>query len=417
MSCGSGEVCSGGTCGLSCGGSTPTLCGTSCVNTSTDRTHCGGCAGAGGTTCSAGELCVGGTCTLSCGGSTPTSCAGGCVDTTSNRNHCGMCGHVCASGEVCTSSVCTLSCPTGLTNCSGLCTSTAYDPANCGMCGTVCPPRNTCVAGVCRRLAGFTGATGPSWSTVPSASGRGLQAWVPTGSPTLHAGNGGSFLGYNLSAMTWTTLPGSPVSLAAWGSPAQSSGSIWEIRPPSITRYTISTGTWTTVRSDVTGTNDESMTVSDDAGNIWAHVASPSTLVRYNIAANTLSYFPTPATGSTYETRVGYDADSNSIYFGGFAAAIVNRFNIGTSVFTRMADHPEGALNDIFCSDHSGHLYAAGGFSGTTLWQLNIATNTWSRIVDFPIDHGNNGSCGVVEDGYLYMETGTLTQLYRIALL
>ena len=84
---------------------------------------------------------------------------------------------------------------------------------------------------------------------------------------------------------------------------------------------------------------------------------------------------------------------------------------------TSLAPNPEGQLNDIFCSDHAGHVYAAGGSGGGMFWQYDIASNAWHRIPDYPTDHGNNGSCSVREDGWLYAEPGSLDTVYRIQLL
>ena len=66
-----------------------------------------------------------------------------------------------------------------------------------------------------------------------------------------------------------------------------------------------------------------------------------------------------------------------------------------------MASHPETQLNDIFCSDRSGHIYAAGGFDGTTMVPYTVTTNTWSAIASLPTNHGFNGSCTVSGDGWL----------------
>jgi hypothetical protein len=54
-SCPSSQVCSGGICTCPSG---TTLCGSSCVDTSTDSNNCGGC----GSSCGAGKTCSAGTC-------------------------------------------------------------------------------------------------------------------------------------------------------------------------------------------------------------------------------------------------------------------------------------------------------------------------------------------------------------------
>lgn len=230
----------------------------------------------------------------------------------------------------------------------------------------------------------------------------------------MYAGTTGTFARLNLTTNTWEARTSSPVSLAYWGSPALALGDLWEIRNTSVVRFRTATNTWTTVRSDLMGGDQQSMTVTDRDGNLWA--VNGTQLVRYNPTTDTVSYFPTTVVTNLFETRVGYDEITHSIYFGGFSAPNLYRWDIATSTLTALASHPEGMLNDIFCADHSGHIYAAGGSSGNTIWQYDIATNMWNRIVDLPADHGNNGSCSVHEDGWLYVEPGSLTQLHRIQL-
>ena len=241
------------------------------------------------------------------------------------------------------------------------------------------------------------------------------MAWVPSGID-LYAGNSTNFHVLDLSAGTWTTLASPPSSLAYWGSPALANGYVWEIRPPNILRYDPTADTWATVRTDVTGGDEQAMTVTDDADHIWSYNAARS-LVEYDPVGDTITYHATGISTNDYETRLGYDGDTNSIYFGGFGAPNLYRFDIATSAVTTLASIPESMLNDIFCADRSGHIYAAGGSSGSTIWQYDIATDTWARIVDYPISHGNNGTCGVLEDGWLYVEPGSLSTIYRLELL
>jgi outer membrane protein assembly factor BamB len=118
-----------------------------------------------------------------------------------------------------------------------------------------------------------------------------------------------------------------------------------------------------------------------------------------------------------FETRLGYDRPTHSIFFGGFGDDEVYQYDIDTGTTDTSRElHPEGYLNDIFCADRNGHLYAAGGSSGSSLFQYDIADDSWEEIVSYPEDHGNNGSCAVHEDGWLYMEPGSLSTLYRLPL-
>ncbi|MFH0900458.1 MAG: cadherin-like beta sandwich domain-containing protein [Pseudomonadota bacterium] len=121
------------------------LCGDGCVDTQTDRLHCGGCAGQGGEACPAGEVCSSGACSLSCGGSTPTLCDERCVDTQTDRLHCGGCagqgGEACPAGEVCSAGACQPTCMPPLIACGTPGAETCIDPkTNHSYCGA----RGTC---------------------------------------------------------------------------------------------------------------------------------------------------------------------------------------------------------------------------------------------------------------------------------
>lgn len=264
---------------------------------------------------------------------------------------------------------------------------------------------------------GFTGATGTTWETVPTgpSTGRGLQAWVPATSGYMYAGTSTTFMRLDISAGTWATLASPSVSLAYWGSPALADGYVWEIRPPSVVRYDPSTNTWSTVRSDLHTGDEAAMTVTDSLDSLWSFNGSME-LVEYDPVTDTVAYHASGITTYSYETRLGYDLMTDSIYFGGFAAGYLYRYDISTGAVTSLTSHPEGSLNDIFCSDHWGHLYAAGGSSGSTIYQYDIMSDTWSRIPDYPTSHGNNGSCSVHQSGWLYVEPGNLSTIYRLAL-
>jgi outer membrane protein assembly factor BamB len=242
------------------------------------------------------------------------------------------------------------------------------------------------------------------------------MSWVPVGFDEMYAGSSSSFSMLDLVGGTWTTLASPPLTLAYWGSPALANGYIWELRENQVARYDITSNTWSIVRSDLhTGSDQHSMTVTDRDGSLWAFNGLWE-LVEYDPIADTPTYHATGRSTGMYETRVGYDALTHSIYFGGFGNDDVHRYDIATGVTTTLTPIPESMLNDIFCADHWGHLYAAGNSSGTTIWQYDILADTWARIPDYPVDHGNNGSCSVHQSGWLYVEPGSLSTLYRIAL-
>lgn len=65
-------------------------------------------------------------------------CGGECVDTDTNRDHCGVCDHECDGEEVCHDGTCLLECPPGMIECFGTCVDSNSDIFNCGSCGNIC---------------------------------------------------------------------------------------------------------------------------------------------------------------------------------------------------------------------------------------------------------------------------------------
>ncbi len=141
--CPMGEVCSQGACGAACSGGS-TACGALCVDTQNDPQNCGVCSNA----CPAGEVCSQGTCALTCSGGS-TQCGALCVDTQNDPQNCGACGTACPAGEFCSQGACALTCSGGSTPCGALCVDTKNDPQNCGACNSACPAGQVCAAGVC----------------------------------------------------------------------------------------------------------------------------------------------------------------------------------------------------------------------------------------------------------------------------
>lgn len=129
------------------------VCSGRCVDTRTDRAHCGACNNA----CPAGQLCVMGRCEISCP-TGQTVCGDRCVDTQTDRAHCGACGRACSLPNAiadCVAGVCVVAaCSTGFGDCNrnaldGCETDLRSDRSHCGACGRACGVGSTCSAGVC----------------------------------------------------------------------------------------------------------------------------------------------------------------------------------------------------------------------------------------------------------------------------
>ena len=135
-------TCVAGTC-VCPGGAT--YCGTRCVNTMTDINNCGRCANA----CDLTASCVAGMCQCSTG---RTLCGSRCVDAQTDATNCGMCGRACRSDQVCTTGAC--QCRTGQMDCGGRCVDVTSDATNCGMCGRACAAGTTQTATCARSTCG-----------------------------------------------------------------------------------------------------------------------------------------------------------------------------------------------------------------------------------------------------------------------
>ncbi len=159
LSCTTPEFCFEGGCTDQCPGGL-TNCSGSCVDTTADPAHCGGCdqpcAFAHGQAACTDSACVLQACDAGWGDCNTDDTDGCEADTTSDPLNCGGCDQPCDPGLVCNAGGCTDQCPGGLTNCSGACVDTDTDMAHCGACDTPCVLENgtgQCAAGACSLVA------------------------------------------------------------------------------------------------------------------------------------------------------------------------------------------------------------------------------------------------------------------------
>jgi hypothetical protein len=152
---------------ITCSASAPLLCGTTCVDPTTNPNDCGGC----GNVCPASPVtnsiptCNAGTCGWACFGNRtacPVNAPTDCFDLQTDWNNCGQCGHVCDYPDTafpsCSAGVCGWKCIQGSTACPTSapteCDYLPFDVNNCGSCGNVCPSGpsgsiTTCNGGQC----------------------------------------------------------------------------------------------------------------------------------------------------------------------------------------------------------------------------------------------------------------------------
>lgn len=99
-----------------------TRCGKHCVDTASDRKHCGGC----------GD-------NNKCGRSDDAACCSGhCVDLGKDVANCGGCNVICSEGEECVQRLCLDACKPNEVRCGLVCHDLQRDRNNCGQCGHAC---------------------------------------------------------------------------------------------------------------------------------------------------------------------------------------------------------------------------------------------------------------------------------------
>ncbi len=165
----------GGT-GISCN-SPQQLCGSTCVDTSSDSSNCGVC----GNACSGGQTCQGSACKCASG---QLYCSGSCV--ASDATHCGNCATTCTSPQVCSNNSCSSSCSGSQMLCGTACVDLTSDAANCGACAHACGSTQHCASSAC--VDNVTTGTGGTNGTGGSSSG-GTNG---TGGMAGKAGTGGA---------------------------------------------------------------------------------------------------------------------------------------------------------------------------------------------------------------------------------
>lgn len=147
-------------CTNGCTAPAPTRCSDTCVDTTSDVAHCGGC-GQRCAVANAAPLCRGGRCGVDrcdvgfadCDGDVANGCE---VDTRTSSAHCGTCGRACSSNPsspaLCVAGTCAPLCDAGFHRCGTTCV--REDEASCGSSCTRCPTpaageRAVCAAGSC----------------------------------------------------------------------------------------------------------------------------------------------------------------------------------------------------------------------------------------------------------------------------
>jgi len=169
------------------------MCGSGCVDTSSDKDNCGGCF----ISCSGGQTCQNSTCGCAAG---LLMCNNSCVP--SDATNCGSCGNACTGGQLCSGTTCTATCAG--TMCGTACCDNATQMCMNNACvaisttGTGGMGGTTGAGGSASGVAGTTGTAGGSAGTSGSAGRGGTMGSAGTtgtggrGGTTGTAGTGGS---------------------------------------------------------------------------------------------------------------------------------------------------------------------------------------------------------------------------------
>ena len=277
---------------------------------------------------------------------------------------------------------------------------------------TDCDDEKALIGPTC--FVGFDGTFGKTWETLASGDDAlySLQSFHRLDEGAIFNMYPQVGYSYDIATNSWSTIASGPFA-RVWYQLAPYDGMLYGMAYNDIHSYDPATNTWTELAA-FTGTDDYAMTESDENGMIYSY-NDEGELITYDALKGTVSYEDL-GLGDLYETRIAYDPIDRALFLGAYYEPYLYRYDLTSGTVTEMTSIPESQLNDIFCSDRSGHIYAAGNSSGTTMWQYDIDTDAWSQLPDLPSDHGNNGTCTVSEDGYLYVGTGSGQAFYRIDL-
>ena len=148
MACPSGEVCSEGTCDITCVAG-QIKCGNKCIDPLTNNAYCGAkglCNSESkddedykGMACPSGNVCSEGKCGITCVAG-QIKCGNKCIDPLTNNTYCGATGDCtgynsgvsCPSGNVCSGGSCHIACPGMQVLCNNICVNPSTDDVYCG---------------------------------------------------------------------------------------------------------------------------------------------------------------------------------------------------------------------------------------------------------------------------------------------
>jgi hypothetical protein len=373
-----------------------------CETNITTATHCGGCTNACIGTAAVCSVSGGSySCVSGCSSSSPTLCGTTCADTTTSANNCKTCGNVCTTSvsnaqATCVMSACTFTCNSGYAACNAGCVDTAGDSANCGGCGGAyaCTGGKTCQSGVCACPAGqtFCGSTCVSLATDANncgACGHGCLGGVCSGSlcqPVVIGSTSGIGVAItvDLGRVYWITSGTSSQSATLYACPKTGC-----IGTPNA--LVSSPGTLTNVLYDST------------TGALLATEQSRNAVDRYDTAGTLLAQI-------TNQSSVGPLAlDQNYVYWG-FNGGIA-RSTKYLAAPTVIANAPNLLISSLGIDPSDSTIYGAVfANTGTIISASTSSTGAWSALVG--PNEPNPDAIVVTSNTVYWMNRGTAATMF-----
>lgn len=235
----------------------------------------------------------------------------------------------------------------------------------------------------------------------------GLSDYTPAGQNSIFA-TADTLVRFDTAAGSWGPsspsptggTPGTWLAGAAW-----IGNNLYVNANSNVFRYDIAAGSWNTALAGVAAAI-ESQNAHDDSGHAFV-VTSDDRIATYDTATNMISYQAFGMLPLAAVPRAAWDSVSHLLFvMPNLNFTNLYSFDPATGAIRSLTAIPSSPPDPIFCSDRSGHIYATAGVSGTSIYQYRIATDTWAAIPDMPFSHGQNGSCTVTDNGYLYVIDG-----------
>lgn len=262
------------------------------------------------------------------------------------------------------------------------------------------------------------------WETLAAISTYpAFSDFTPTGKSVLYTGHGSSMQEFTFPTTgnpqgVFTTLTAPTGGIDYYISFAWVGDSLYLVQGNTVYAYSIAGNSWTRpVDGTLTYSHIEAQSTADDSGFVYSLVQGENQLLKYNTNDNTYVYIPTPSDLTYSEPRAAWDSATKRVYLADYATSSSGfyAFNPVDNSFTLLAPLPNSlGMSDAFCSDRYGHIFTADSDgSSYAFWVYTAATDTWTSMPDLPYAHGNNSSCTVSADGWLYFSDNGQTNIVR----